>query len=228
MPFTAAEVMKPASVTLNDAGAVRWTAQELHGYLNDGLRAVVERKPNAASEVVSLNLVAGTVQTLPEAYTVLSRVNRNLVGAGSVIRKMDRRETMDALIPGWQSSAALPFAAQVSHVIHDLANPRVFYVVPGNIGTGQIEAVVGVLPEPVPEGATPADIGTYEGEVPLHPIYQNALTNYVLYRAFSKDAGLPNAAARAEHHLAAFSEAISNIGGAEAGMALATAGRPKE
>lgn len=228
MPFTAADVMKPASVTLNDAGTVRWTAQELHGYLNDGLRAVVERKPNAVSQVVALDLDAGTVQSLPEAYTVLSRVNRNIGGAGGVIRKMDRRETLDALIPGWQDGSALPFAAQVSHVIHDLANPRVFYVVPGNTGAGQIEAVVGVLPTPVAVGSNPSVITSYTAQVPLHPIYQNALTNYVLYRAFSKDAGLPNAAARAEHHLSAFEGAISNIGGAEAGMALATAGRPKE
>lgn len=225
MSFTAAEVMQRAATTLGDENSVRWTAQELHRYLNDGLQKIVELKPNARSETVVLTMVAGTKQTLPDQYTVLSRVQRNLTdtdeGAGA-IRTLDSKSVVDAMLPGWQDESVIPHVRKVEHVIHDLADPNTFYVVPGNDGTGRIEAVVGVMPTASPVPGSPGSVASYTDNVDIHDIYKNALTDYVLYRAFSKDARVAGVAARSVAHLELFNTAITGFANAEGSMALAS------
>lgn len=228
MAFQARQVMQAASTILQDVGTVRWTAAELLDHLNAGVREIVTRKPTASTKHVSLSLVSGTLQTLPAAYTMLCDVTRNLtaphpnpVGGGS-IRVMASRSLMDQQIPDWQDSASLPFAKRVIHVIPDAADPRAFLVVPGNDGTGMIEAIVGFMPTAVaaPSGAAALETSNYTGEVPLPDAYRNALVEYVLHRAFAKDAGVPGAAERAVAHLNLFTDMLGAIGAGEAALSL--------
>lgn len=226
MTFTTAQVMDRAATTLGDEQAVRWTAQELHRYLNDGLRAIVAMKPNAKTQTVTLELAEGTKQTLPAEYTVLSRVSRNLTdtdeGAGA-IRTLDSRSVVDAMLPGWQDETVIPFARTVKHVIHDMADPDTFYVVPGNDATGRIEAVVGTYPtaSPVP-GSNPGTIASYDDEVDLPDIYMNALVDYLIHRSYAKDARIAGSAARAAAHYEMFSGQVIGFADSENKMALAT------
>lgn len=226
MAITAKDVMMQAAITLQDIGGVRWPAPELHGYLNDGLREIVTIKPNARTKTVTLDLVEGTLQTLPDEYTTLSRVIRNIASAatgGVAIRPIPDRKLMDAQIPGWQSSTVLPFAQAVVHVIHDIAEPRSFYVVPGNNGTGKIEAVVGAYPAPVPAPTSnPGSINSYTAEIDLPDTYKNALTDYVIYRAYAKDSSITTSAARAQAHFELFRGGVTALADAESGIALAT------
>jgi hypothetical protein len=228
MTFQAKDVMKRASTILQDEDAVRWTAPELHAYLNDGLREIVSIKPNALSKTVNLQLQTGTLQSLPTEYTVFSRVTRNMTTpttGGKAIRALAKREIMDSHMPSWQDPAVMPFAKSVVHVIHDLADPRSYYVVPGNDGTGLIEAVVGAMPQPnaAPAGVTDQlEVDNYTNVVDMPDIYQNALIDYVLYRAYSKDSRMAGAAQRSEAHFTLFRTAVTNFSQAEAGMALAT------
>lgn len=229
MSFTAADVMKRASTVLQDNGAVRWTAPEMRDYLNDGLREIVTLKPNAKTATVPLALDLGAKQSLPSQYTVLCDVICNrITGNSKAVRVLASRQIMDAQIPGWQDSATLPFSAAVTHVIQDLRDPRTFYVVPGNTGDGEIEAVVGTMPTPVAvPGANVLEIDSYNSAVDLSDVYQNALINYVLYRAFSKDSAQPGAAARAAAHFELFNAAVTGFGAAETAMSLAAiAARP--
>ena len=112
MAFTAAQVMKRASTILQDAGAERWTAMELHDWLNQALVEVSTMKPNAKTVVATMDLAVGTVQAVPPEYTCLSRVLRNVgAGAGSggtAITVLARREILDRQMPGWQDPAILP------------------------------------------------------------------------------------------------------------------------
>lgn len=223
MSFQAKDVMKAASITLQDSGAVRWTAQELLSYLNSGMIEIVTRKPNAVSETRELTLVQGAKQSIPSDCTILSDVTRNTVAPMKAIRALASRTLMDAQIPGWQDTTTLPFNKTVQHVIHSMNDPRSFYVVPGNDGTGKIEAVVGVIPAPVapPSGASALDIDAYTNIVPMPDVWRNALENFVLYRAFSKDAGLPGAGERAAAHFQMFTAIIEGVANGEAAMALA-------
>lgn len=227
MTFQTKDVMARAATTLQDASNIRWPVTELHGYLNDGLCEIVTIKPNAVSKTVNLELDEGTLQTLPAEYTVLSRVSRNMVDAntgGGAIRRLDSRSIMDSHMPGWQDPAVIPFAKKVVHVIHDIADPNQFYVAPGNDGTGIIEAVVGAYPtkSPVP-GADADDIDSYADSVDVPDIYMNALVDYVIYRAYSKDARIAGSATRAAAHYTLFRDSVTNFSQSENGMSLAAA-----
>lgn len=231
MPFTAKDILSAASITLLDQENTRWPLSELLGYINQAIAALVAVKPNANSETVTLYLQAGTLQTLPDNCTLLSRVTRNMVTGhdepggpvgGAAIRQVAGRDLMDAFFPGWQSDATL-FAGQVKHVIHDMADRRTFYVIPGNDGTGKIEAVVGVFPTDLPVPGTPDDIEQYATiTVPLPDVFRTAVLDYVLYRAFSKDGAVPASEARAAKHSGAFQAMLVAITSAETGMSAAT------
>lgn len=228
MAFTAADVMKRASTILQDADAVRWTPVELRDWLNEALRAIVAIKPNAKAGNVILDLVAGTKQTLPAEYTILSRVIRNIGAApgnapGNAVRVLARREILDSQIPNWH---ALPPAATVTYVWTDLMAMRDFWVVPGNTGTGRIEATVGMIPDEVPLPTNPLDIEEYDDAVDLDDIYQPILLDFVLFRAFSKDSAAPDAAARAGTHLQLASQALGALGTGQSAVSLASAYAP--
>ena len=217
MTLTAADVMKRANITLNDAGLVRWTAPELREYLNDGMREIAMSKPNAVTDTVEISLVSGTRQTLDSAYISIIRVHRNLDSVdadpegragGRAIRAV-QRETLDSIMPGWQDPDTLAYSDVVDHVMVDIANPREFFVVPGNDGTGVIEATVSVLPTDVPEPASnPLQIESYTTTLDVPEIYRSPLVNYILYRAYAKDSESANAANRSQAHYAAFQQAL--------------------
>lgn len=211
MAFTALDIIRTVTRTLFDADHSRWPLTELLDYVNEAARAVATAKPNANTQTVELTLAQGTLQTLPDQYTILSRVTRNMVSAGvggSAIRMVQGRGLMDAYFPGWQANAAL-FGPVVQHVTYDDADFRRFYVMPGNDGTGRIEAVVGVMPSALTTSGDPTLEDSYAAlTVALPDLYRTPVTDYVLYRAFAKDQGIPASAQRAQMHLGSFQAAL--------------------
>lgn len=231
--FTCLDVIRTASRALFDTDHVRWTLPELLDHINDAVRAIVAVKPNAKTDTVTLTLAAGTLQTLPEQYTVLARVTRNMVTGhtepggpvgGDAIRMVGGREKMDAFFPGWQSDASL-FATTVKHVIYDDANLRRFYVIPGNDGTGKIEAVVGCMPDTIVTAGDENLESTYSNIIELPDIYRTPVTDFVLFRSFSKDQGVPQSEARAAKHFSAFQTALGATTAGQREMSAATAAK---
>ncbi|MDO8983018.1 DUF6682 family protein [Cypionkella sp.] len=221
MAFQAKDVMGSASTILQDAGTIRWTPPELLNYLNEGVREIVAVKPNAASQTVNMTLAAGPRQTLEATHTVLSRAVRNVV-SGKPIRVLDRREILDNMIPGWMNTANLTYALDVVYIVQDMTDPRTFYVAPGALVTSSIEIVVGVMPAVIAQGTSVLDTSTYTGAVGLPDLYRNCLVDYVLYRSFAKDAGIPGAAQRAVSHKGLFDAALASIANGENAMSLAS------
>jgi hypothetical protein len=216
MAFTAKDVMLRATTVLQDAGAVRWPATELLLWLNDAVRELALHKPNAVAETAELSLAQGTWQSLPAEYISLIRVSRNLTNVaadvggrtgGKAITPIVR-EILDAQMPGWQDLTVLPASPNVTHIIQDMMDPRSFYVVPANDGTGIIEAIVSKMPADIVQPTNPLDIDSYTATVDLPDIYRNALVDFVLYRAFSKDMNLAGNAQRAGAHYQQFAQAI--------------------
>jgi hypothetical protein len=224
MAFTAADVMRSASDTLQDEDMVRWPALDLRNYINDALREISARKPNACSLTTTLSLVEGARQTLPNGFTMLSRVICNrITQSQQAITTIESIDLMDATISNWQDEAVLPFHTVVRHVIHEMADPRTFYVVPGNNGSGQIEAVVGKIPAEIPIPASNPDLlASYASlSVDIHDIYQSAVTAFVLHRAFSKDSGTAGSAARATAFFELFIGTLQGFAAAEVGGSAA-------
>lgn len=219
MATKASEIMQRASVLLQDTGSVRWTAPELCNYLNDGQREIAILKPSAVSQTVEIDLVAGTRQTVPATYSAILNILRNV--GGRAITTIDRR-VLDMQMPGWQIAATLPYAAEVIHAIYEPESPHEFYVAPGNDGNGSIEVRVAVIPTDIPPPGSPLVIENYTTNIGVSDIYRAALTDYVLYRAYSKDGESPTAGQLAVAHYQAFTQAVGAKAATEVANSPAT------
>jgi hypothetical protein len=205
MPVNVADVLSRASKALSDVDEVRWTAAAKLDYFNDGLLEIAVQKPTAFARTVELPLVAGTLQTVPEAYSSLIRAVRNVEGAAGATPRAGgraitptRRDILNDQFLDWHSADMVPFARIVQHVVADEFEPRQFYVFPGSDGTGIIEAIVALIPTPV----------AADSAAPLDRLYANALSDYVAYRCYAEDTILNGSVQRAQAHYQLFQQAL--------------------
>lgn len=234
MTFLASDVLQDAARALIDPDHVRWSLAEKLTYLNEALREAVVLKPNLSTEAVTLSLTAGSAQTLPDTFTVISDVLCNITTdhatlagkvRGASIRPIPKPGVLDQFYPGWRGPQ---FQAKVvQHVIYDLTTPRLFEVFPANDGTGKIEAVVGKrLPEVAPDGDEKL-IESYDDiTVAMDALYKLAVTNFVIGRCYAKDSGTQANAARAQAYIADFQAAITGRMTSEQNIAKEANGRP--
>lgn len=201
---TAKELLDRAGILLLDEGYVRWDLPELLKWLNDGLLAIVTQKPSATAVTVTLALDEGTYQSIPTKYNGILRVVRNMRGDKS--DRMPRKivsvvgvDALDAVNPSWHDPDSVRYRQQAKHIVFDEANPRAFYVYPGNDGTGYIEAVLSEIPQAIvlADDADAHSLESYDMPLTVNEIYSNALLYFVLHRAYAKDAQVAGAAARA-------------------------------
>jgi len=194
-------ILDRASIILQDTTNIRWPSDELLGWLNDGQREIVLRKPDAYTKTSSVMLTASeTKQAIPSDGIILIDVIRNMgtgVTPGRAITRTERY-ILDGQRPNWNTETA---SATVKHYMFDERNQKTFYVYPPQPTTpGYIEIVY---------SAAPADLATVASTLTLDDIYASALLDYTLYRAYSKDADIaPSAPQRAVGHYQAFMQSI--------------------
>jgi hypothetical protein len=183
----AKDVVDKASAILQDAGNIRWTSVEMLDWVNDAQRELALVRPDAFVKNISVKLVAGVKQSIPTDGTKLIEVNRNMGSAGTTPGRaisIVMKHLMDAQDPDWTVAGAKPV---VKHFMTDLRDPKVFYVYPPQPSTTEyIEMVYAAYPPAVAN----LTAGT---KISVDDIYANALMDFVLYRAFSKDADAGNA-----------------------------------
>lgn len=196
MTTTAQSVLQRVVVTLQDQNAVRWPTAELVRYLNDGQRDIALIRPDATATPFTMGLIAGARQTLPATGAKLLDVVRNTTGAQRAIR-LTNRNVLDAHNPDWYSKAGV---LEIKHYTFDAREPRVFYVYPPAASGASVEMVYSAYPANITEPSAGALYTAVSGNISVQDIYANALTNYILYRAFSKDAESVNAAAATSYY----------------------------
>lgn len=196
--ITAQQIVDRAGVILQDTTNVRWPEDELLDWVNDGQREVVLLNPSAHAENGVVQLDAGTKQTF-ESLSQNPENDGTNIGAGirltDVIRNMGtdgategrsvtviERRIMDHQRPDWHTDTA---DSEVKHFMHDDLDPKTFYVTPPqpDSSPGYVELLYSSVPEDVELGDTLA----------LDDVYANAILDYVLYRAYSKDADFGSA-----------------------------------
>lgn len=196
---TAQAIINKAVTQLVDAANVRWTRAELLAWLNDGVRQIVLMQPNATSSVESMKLVAGTRQKIPTTGWLLLTINRNMgldgTTPGRAIRIISR-QLMDGFDPNWHTATA---SDTTIHYIYDLQDQLAFYVYPPSKGNNYVELNYSIQPP---------DLTSETQVVPVFPIFQPALVDYVLYRAFSKDAEYAPGLALAQMYMTTFAAAV--------------------
>lgn len=206
MAVTAQSIIRRVAETLNDVTSVRWPVAELVRYLNDGQREVGTYRPDALVSGATVNLVAGSKQSLPNNGIKLMDIVRNASTSQRAVR-MTNRQILDAQIPNWHNLAG---ATEILHFIYDPRDPLVFYVYPPAAASG---AAVYMIYAGTPTAITePADGSTYSnvtGNIGVPDIYANALIDYVLYRAYTKDTEYSGNATRATAHYQAFVNALT-------------------
>jgi hypothetical protein len=224
MTTTAQSVIRRVVDTLQDPTSVRWAVSELVRYLNDGQREVALHRPDALVTNATLTCVAGSKQSLPNNGSKLIDVVRN-AAATSTKRavRMVNREILDAQVPNWHN---LTGSIEALHFMYDPRDPRVFYLYPPALTTTQLDIVYAAYPTDITE---PADGTTYtavSGNITLPDIFANAIADYVLYRAYSKDSEYAGNAQRAQNHYAAFTNALGIEVQTTVGVAPNPSGNP--
>lgn len=177
----AGAVVSLVQTLLQDDGT-RWPETELFAWIDDAQRFIASAAPDFLATIVPLPLIAGAEQSLPAAYFGLHAILRN--ADGSFPRKVDG-EALALADPLWRSK---PATTAVRQYFSDAADAAVFYVCPPSAGA-TVTARCYARPTPIVDSNTALSVADE---------LVGAVVDYVVYRAFSKDAEIPANAARAE------------------------------
>ena len=203
MTTTAQSLVRRATDIAQDKTSVRWQADEWVRLLNDGQRELVIYRPDVFAVVVAVALAAGVRQALPATAARLIDVPNNT--GGTAVRQIERSE-LDALRPGWR---ALTGATVIKHFMHDPRAPRIVEVYPPAAAAGaSLDMVLANYPTDVADPGANKTFTDVAGNISAPDMFANALLDYMLYRAFLKDADFAGNAARAQAHYAAFGASI--------------------
>lgn len=206
MSITAQSIIQRVVVTLQDTTSIRWPANELVRYLNDGQREIALLRPDALVANATVTLAAGAKQALPSTASKLIDVVRNTSGNKRAVR-MTTRTILDSQIPSWYNQTGV---TEILHYVYDVRDPKVFYVYPPAAGSGaSVDLVYSAYPTDITEPADGALFTAISGNISVPDIYGNTLADYVLYRAYTKDAEFSGNAQRATAHYGAFSAALT-------------------
>lgn len=194
------DVLDRARPVLFDADGVRWGNAELLNYAADAQQLIAKYVPESVTRTMTIDLAAGdTKQSLPAGYARLIRLIRNMGADGATTGGSitpTTRESMNACRPDWHTETG----RQVYHYIYDpLSEPRTFYVYPAP------KSATKVLAELEPNMPTTIGAGT---QFNVSGAWINAVLDWVLYRAFSKDADHGGNLARASSYGQNFAQAI--------------------
>lgn len=215
MTVLASDIISRAQIIVQDTTGVRWPFSELLAWLNDGQREVAIYKPSATASNVALMLQQGTLQSLGDGGLQLLRVIRNLKTPvtepriGTRATRVVDREILDSQHPSWHDPSVFAYTKEVKHFIFDETDPTHFYVFPGNDGTGAVEAVISRAPADVKAVGDDTTLDAYRQPITIPDIYANALVDYVLFRAYSKDADFATNADRSTQHYQLFAASIA-------------------
>lgn len=200
MPVTVGSTIGRAKVTLLENGAegLRWTNDELLLWHNESYQSITGLRPDASSVTAPIELSAGTKQIIPAGGIRLLDVVRNTAGASdkTAIRRKDRKE-LDDIMPGWHGATP---AVSIEHFVFDEMEPRSFYVYPPAAAGAEIELIYSAAPAPHNSSYDAAK----DDPIELDDTFAPAIVDYILFRAFSKDADNPMAVQRASMHFQAF------------------------
>tara|TARA_B100000214_G_scaffold209436_1_gene152020 strand:- start:12294 stop:13013 length:720 start_codon:yes stop_codon:yes gene_type:complete len=204
--------------TLQDTTSVRWSDAELRRYINDAQREIVNFRPEASAKTANVALVVGTRQTIPTEGLRLIKITRNMSDAsgGATGKRAVRLVNVDILNaqdPDWHDPTATGSSTHgttVKNYVFDDDDPRVFYVYPGASSTSTFLEIV--------YSKSPTDLTTGSSTIDIDDTYANAIMDFVLYRAYLKDAEYAGNAQRAGTHYQLFQASVGQ--GAQAQLLL--------
>lgn len=190
------------STLLQDPKNTRWTIDELCSWVNDGARDLIALVPNANVKRVVFNLSPGPRQELPDDCFTLLDIPQNT--DGGAIRLVNRK-LLDNVAPRWYRQGKT--SPVVTNFMYSTTEPDHFYVYPPQPinSPGSVDLIYSAFLEPV----------TPTGAIDLDSEYTTALVEYVLYRAYSKDAEYAANMQLASAHYQTFADALRGAAAVE-------------
>lgn len=195
------ELVQRAQIVLQDTTGTRWPELELQMWLNDAYREILLHRPDTNTQIGEFACVEGTRQRLTDVFpSALSvdRVVRNLAASSrkGAIRAINQ-SVLDDQRRTWHAESP---TVDIELYMIDPLLPREFFVYP----PASTEAVLEVVYSSVPDAHTLSeaelqDAGTDE-PIRIVDSFANAILDYMLYRAYSKDAEYMGNAQRAVMH----------------------------
>ena len=173
MTIPAATILDEAAVLLLDVAGRTWSPDDLLGYLNEALSATAFVKPDMYTVQNFVNLAAGVLQNIPDDGVALLDITHN--ATGRVVTQVDK-SLLEEANRFWPASTQ---ELVVEHFTVDPRNPRRFTIFPPSNGYSQVEMLY---------GAVPPRINYPSEQIPVPDSYQAALVNFVLSRAYAKNA----------------------------------------
>lgn len=216
------DVIRRVEDVLQDSN-IRWPRTELQNWMNESYLAITLARPDANAKSGTFTCAAGTRQVLtaefPSALRLLD-VTRNLAATSSyrVIRLVSR-SVLDDQRPGWHAETG---TVNIQHFTFDPRQPKEFFVYPPATTAAQVEVVY--TDSPGSHSLTEEQLdpeGTNTEVIKLDDIYMSPVIDWILYRAYSKDAEYGANEQRAQASYAAFNAAISTKNQVDAAVAPA-------
>jgi hypothetical protein len=198
-----------AQTLLQDEDSVRWTVTELQYWLNDAYKETIGLRPDANTQTAEYTCVAGPRQVITGSFPNAIRlveVVRNLASTSNKtsIRLTDRR-SLDTQQRSWYSETP---TANVELYMFDPRTPKEFLVYPPASTAARLEVIYSVLPADHTLTASQLVNPATAETIRIDDIFATALFDYMLYRAFSKDAEQTAMMQRAVAHYQAFQNAL--------------------
>lgn len=203
------EIISRVENVLQDSG-IRWPRTELQQWLNEAYLTIILARPDANAQTGTFSCVAGTRQRLntvfPSALRVLD-VIRNVAATSTkrVVRQIDR-VILDDQKPTWHADTPV---VNIQHFMFDPRLPKEFLVYPPATALAELEVA---YTAPVASHALtetqldPANLDTTV--INIDDLYAGAIVDWILYRAYSKDAEYGENQNRAMSALNAFNAQI--------------------
>lgn len=211
------DVLYRVSVQLHDITPqfTRWTQRELVSALNDGQKAIAKYMPSSCSRLDAIKLVPGTRQSIDTILAanmksgegdtpavvmgnfvqhVIRNMGSNGLTPGRGIRITDH-EILDVNSPDWHTQTS----TSISMYTFDPRQPKTFFVSPGVPATPNVWIEISYLADPVeiPVGGSYGMDSNDTTVISIDDKYVDDLVNYILARAYMKDAEFANNASQA-------------------------------
>lgn len=203
------DIIRRVESILQDTG-VRWPREELQTWLNESYLAITLMRPDANAKTGEFTCAAGSRQSLTAQFSSALRIldiTRNLAenSTKKVIRIVSR-SVLDDQRPTWHSEAE---TINIQHYTYDARQPKEFFVYP----PASTEAVLEVVYADTPSSHSLTEVeldptGPNTEVIKVDDIYMSPIIDWVLYRAYSKDAEFGTNEARAVAAYNAFNAAL--------------------
>lgn len=192
---TIKDLLERVSLELTDTSRTHWPLEDLVHYYNSAIAAIANYRPDVFAQTQAFDCVAGTRQALPAGAIKLIEVERNT--GGRKLRYFERG-VLDDLAPEWVTETG---AAEAEAYLYELANPHIFWLYPGVAAGVQVDLVLSVLPVSVTVSQVEAG-----NELQMDETYLTPCMDWIIYRAYLRDADDTANSGRGQLHLQAFAQ----------------------